>query len=68
MYRPQITVVDCTIRDGGLMNKSNFTLDCVQAVYKAICESGVHVVELGYRAGRCLTQKNTVYGVSAMTR
>ncbi|MGD0038591.1 MAG: aldolase catalytic domain-containing protein [Bacteroidota bacterium] len=52
MYRPQITVVDCTIRDGGLMNKSNFTLDCVQAVYKAICESGVHIVELGYRNSR----------------
>ena len=49
MYRPQITVVDCTIRDGGLMNKSNFTLGCVQAVYKAICEAGIQIVELGYR-------------------
>jgi 4-hydroxy 2-oxovalerate aldolase len=54
MYRPQITVVDCTIRDGGLMNKSQFTLDCVQAVYKAICESGVHIVELGYRNSRTM--------------
>jgi len=52
MYRPQITVVDCTIRDGGLMNKSQFTLDCVRAVYKAVCESGVHIVELGYRNSR----------------
>jgi 4-hydroxy 2-oxovalerate aldolase len=52
MYRPQITVVDCTIRDGGLMNKSQFTLECVQAVYKAVCESGVHIVELGYRNSR----------------
>ncbi|MGA3288434.1 MAG: aldolase catalytic domain-containing protein [Bacteroidota bacterium] len=54
MYRPQITVVDCTIRDGGLMNKSQFTLDCVQAVYKAICESGIHIVELGYRNSRTM--------------
>jgi 4-hydroxy 2-oxovalerate aldolase len=45
-------VVDCTIRDGGLMNKSKFSLECVQAVYKAVCESGVHVVELGYRNSR----------------
>ncbi len=52
MYRPQITVVDCTIRDGGLMNKSQFTLDCVQSVYKAVCEAGVHIVELGYRNSR----------------
>jgi 4-hydroxy 2-oxovalerate aldolase len=49
MYRPEITVVDCTIRDGGLMNKSQFTLECVQAVYKAVCQAGIHVVELGYR-------------------
>jgi len=52
MYRPEITVVDCTIRDGGLMNKSHFTLECVQAVYKAVCEAGVQVVELGYRNSR----------------
>ncbi len=49
MFRPQITVVDCTIRDGGLMNKSQFTLECVQAVYRAVCEAGIQVVELGYR-------------------
>lgn len=52
MFRPQITVLDCTIRDGGLMNKSQFTLDCVRAVYKAVCESGVHIIELGYRNSR----------------
>ncbi len=54
MFRPQITVIDCTIRDGGLMNNSNFTLDTVKAVYKAICESGVHIVELGYRNSKKL--------------
>ena len=49
MFRPQITVVDCTIRDGGLMNNSNFDLDFVKAVYGAACDAGIHVVELGYR-------------------
>ncbi len=49
MYRPQITVVDCTIRDGGLMNNSHFSMDCVKAVYKAVCEAGIQIVELGYR-------------------
>jgi 4-hydroxy 2-oxovalerate aldolase len=52
MYRPQITVVDCTIRDGGLMNKSQFSLECVQSVYKAVCEAGIHIIELGYRNSR----------------
>lgn len=49
MYRPEIKVIDCTIRDGGLMNNSQFTFETVKAVYKAICESGVDIVELGYR-------------------
>ena len=49
MYRPKITVCDCTIRDGGLMNNSKFDLNVVKDVYKAICDSGVHIVELGYR-------------------
>ncbi len=49
MYRPEIKVVDCTIRDGGLVNDSNFDLETVRAVYSAICRSGVDYVELGYR-------------------
>ncbi len=49
MYRPQLKVVDCTIRDGGLMNKSNFALETVRKVFKSICDSGVDYVELGYR-------------------
>lgn len=49
MYRPEITVVDCTIRDGGLINKSQFSMDTVKAVYKSICEAGINIVELGYR-------------------
>lgn len=54
MFRPQITVLDCTIRDGGLMNNSNFSDETVAAVYRAICASGVHIVELGYRNSKKL--------------
>ena len=49
MYRPEITVVDCTIRDGGLMNNSRFSKEFVKAVYRAVCDAGIQVVELGYR-------------------
>ena len=49
MYRPQIKVIDCTIRDGGLMNKSKFSVETVRNVYKAVCAAGVDIVELGYR-------------------
>jgi isopropylmalate/homocitrate/citramalate synthase len=46
------TLVDCTIRDGGLLNRSNFTLDFVTAVYRALCRAGIDIVELGYRNSR----------------
>ena len=49
MYRPELKVVDCTIRDGGLVNDSHFELETVRAVYKAVCDAGVDYVELGYR-------------------
>ncbi len=52
MYRPQIKVVDCTIRDGGLVNDSKFSLETVRTVYKAVCDAGVDYVELGYRNSR----------------
>jgi 4-hydroxy 2-oxovalerate aldolase len=49
MYRPEIKVVDCTIRDGGLANDSHFTPQTVRQVYSAACQAGVDYVELGYR-------------------
>ena len=54
MYRPQIKVLDCTIRDGGLANDSHFPLETVRAVYKACCDSGIDYVELGYRNSKAM--------------
>ncbi|MBI5725176.1 MAG: aldolase catalytic domain-containing protein [Planctomycetes bacterium] len=62
MFRPQIKVFDCTIRDGGLMNNSNFTFATVRAVYKAMCEAGVDYVELGYRNSKKMFSPSE-YGV-----
>ncbi len=47
MYREEIKVLDCTIRDGGLINNYQFSIDFVKAVYRAICEAGVDIIELG---------------------
>ncbi|MDY7036215.1 MAG: aldolase catalytic domain-containing protein [Thermodesulfobacteriota bacterium] len=49
MFRPEIKVVDCSIRDGGLMNNSNFSLAMVKQVFQAINDSGVDIIELGYK-------------------
>jgi 4-hydroxy 2-oxovalerate aldolase len=53
-YRPQIKVLDCTIRDGGLMNDHKFTQDFVRAVYQADMDAGVDYMELGYKASKRL--------------
>ncbi len=51
-YRPDIKVLDCTIRDGGLMNNHQFADDFIKAVYTACVDSGVDYMELGYKASR----------------
>ena len=48
-YRPELKVTDCTIRDGGLMNKSNFKDDQVRAVYDACIKAGIDYMEIGYK-------------------
>ncbi len=47
MYREELKVLDCTIRDGGLINNYQFKDDLVKAVYRAACDSGVDIIELG---------------------
>ena len=53
-YRPEIKVLDCTIRDGGLVNNHNFEDGFVKAVYDACVESGIDYMELGYKNSKKL--------------
>ncbi len=54
MFRDKIKVLDCTIRDGGLINDHRFDKKFVRAVYKAISVSGVDYIELGYKNSKKL--------------
>ena len=54
MYRPQIKILDCTIRDGGLINNHDFDHRFVREVYKGVCASGVDYIELGYKNSKKL--------------
>lgn len=54
MYREQIKVLDCTIRDGGLINNHDFDLRFVREVYRAVAASGVDYIELGYKNSKSL--------------
>jgi len=54
MFRPQIRVLDCTIRDGGLINNHDFDHRFVREVYKGVSEAGVDYMEMGYRNSKKL--------------
>lgn len=53
-YRPELKVLDCTIRDGGLCNNHAFEDGFVRAVYQACVDAGVDYMELGYKSGKKL--------------
>ena len=52
MFREEIKVLDCTIRDGGLINKHDFDHRLVSEVYRAISDAGVDYIEIGYKNSR----------------
>ena len=51
-FRPEIKVLDCTIRDGGLMNDHLFDNSIVKAVYGACEDAGIDYIEVGYKASK----------------
>lgn len=57
-YRPDIKVLDATIRDGGLVNNFFFTDEFVKALYEANKKAGVDYMEFGYKANKDLFDVN----------
>ena len=51
-YRPEIKIMDCTIRDGGLINDHQFDDGFVKAVYQTCVEAGIDAMEIGYKADK----------------
>ena len=47
-YRPELKILDCTIRDGGLMNNHLFDDVIVKNVYSACVDAGIDYMEIGY--------------------
>jgi 4-hydroxy 2-oxovalerate aldolase len=45
----KLTILDCTLRDGGYYNDWDFTPELVQEYVKEICLAGIDKVELGLR-------------------
>jgi 4-hydroxy 2-oxovalerate aldolase len=53
-FWPQLKVLDCTIRDGGLMNNHRFDDAFVRGVHAALVGAGVDYMEIGYKADKKL--------------
>jgi len=53
-YRPHLKVLDCTIRDGGLINDHMFEDGFVKAVYETCVAAGIDYMEIGYKASKKL--------------
>lgn len=51
-FRPDIKVLDATIRDGGLVNDFYFKDEFIRELYKTNVKAGVDYMEFGYRADK----------------
>ena len=56
--RPDIKVLDATIRDGGLCNNFMFTDEFVRELYKTNIRSGIDYMEFGYKASKNLFKES----------
>ncbi len=57
-FRPDIKVVDCTVRDGGLVNNFYFDDQFVKDLYYANIDAGVDYMEFGYKASKDMFDQN----------
>ncbi|GAF69554.1 unnamed protein product, partial [marine sediment metagenome] len=53
-----LKVLDCTIRDGGLVNDHQFDDKLVKAVYQTCVEAGIDYMEIGYKNSKRLFAKD----------
>ena len=61
-YRPQLKVLDCTVRDGGLINNHLFSDEFVRAVYDTCIAAGIDYMEVGYKNSARLFPKGEFAG------
>ena len=57
-FRPDIKVVDATLRDGGLVNEFYFPKGFEKALYQTNIKAGVDYMEFGYKADKDLFDKD----------
>ncbi len=61
-----VKILDCTIRDGGHLNKWNFSDECVLETLKAAENSGIDYFEAGYNMPECIKDKSDRHKIGVM--
>ena len=67
-YRPELKVLDCTVRDGGLINDHQFTDEFVRAVYDTCIAAGVDTMEIGYKELGAAISEGPIRRVASLQR
>jgi 4-hydroxy 2-oxovalerate aldolase len=49
MKEKKLKILDCTIRDGGLVNNWDFDIEFVRDLYESLNKAGVEYMEIGYK-------------------
>lgn len=53
-------ILDCTIRDGGLINNWDFSKEFVRDVYQSLSQAGVDYMEIGYQNSPNLVKSDNI--------
>ena len=56
-----VKVLDCSIRDGGHLNKWRFDFSFVKSLYEAVSHSGIDIIELGYRTSKGVLEDTGIW-------
>lgn len=54
MEQKEMKILDCTLRDGGLVNRFYFTDEFVRSLYETNIRAGIDYMEFGYKASEKL--------------
>jgi 4-hydroxy 2-oxovalerate aldolase len=53
-FDPDLKILDCTVRDGGLCNNHQFPEGFFGNIYKTCVDAGIDYMEVGYKADKAL--------------
>ena len=56
-----VSILDCTLRDGGYINNWNFGKDAIDFTLKKLVESNIDIIEVGFIKGDVFDENRTVY-------